>query len=84
MADNNKAPVDAVGGTQEVGPWPSEVEEIVQGETYRREVVDSDGNRRELDVEVTEVSDVTDDAGDPTGGKVVARQFDDPTLDGGA
>jgi hypothetical protein len=78
-----KALVERVGGTQENGPWPEEIEEIVEGKAYRRPVTATDGSEQELKVNVTGVNDILDSDGQPTGGQVVAYQFDDPTLDGG-
>lgn len=78
-----RVPVSAVGGTQDNGPWPSDVEEIAAGEAYNRPVRLSDGSVQELTVTVTEINEILDEAGDPTGGYVVAFQYDDPTTGGG-
>lgn len=72
-----KAPVDKVGGSQENGPWPAEVEEIIEDKAYRRPVTVSDGSIREVEVLVTNIREV------PDGGRAVAYQFDDPTAGGG-
>lgn len=65
------APVDAVGGTRDEGPWPEDVEEIVEGDAYRREVTDTDGNAVEREVTIQEVREVTLPDGTPTGGYIV-------------
>lgn len=74
-----KAPVERVGGTQESGPWPEAVEEIVAGKAYRRPVTLSDGTTQEVQVDVTGVGDILADDGTPTGGATVTYQFEDPT-----
>jgi len=53
-----KAPVEKVGGPQEEGPWPANVEEIVAGESYDREL---DGTI--VSVTVTEVVEDTEQGG---------------------
>lgn len=79
-----KAPVDAVGGTQDRGPWPDGVEEIVEGEQYDRPVELSDGSTQTVTVTVTRVDQIVREDGTETDGYAVAYQFDDPTLGGGA
>lgn len=78
-----KAPVERVGGTQEEGPWPSEVEEIAEGKAYNRPVRLADESVQEVEVTVTSVVQMQDQFGNGTDGYAVAFQFDDPTLDGG-
>lgn len=78
-----KAPVDAVGGTQSKGPWPEDVEEIVEGDTHERPVELSDGTVQTLPVTVKRVEQVVRADGTETDGYVVAIEFDDPTVDGG-
>lgn len=80
----DRAPVSDVGGTQEDGPWPADVAEIVEGKAYRRPVTFADGTTGEVDVDVTGVNDILADDGTPTDGYAVTYQFDDPTLGGGA
>lgn len=70
-----KAPVEKVGGTQTNGPWPDEVDEIIEGKAYRRPV-QVDNQVVEREVTVTTIRDVMDDSGNPSGGKIVAFQFD--------
>lgn len=77
------APVDHVGGNQERGPWPADVEEIVESKAYRRPVRLSDGSTQEREVTVTGVNDILDEDGNPTTGYVLTFQYDDPTLGGG-
>lgn len=74
-----KAPVDAVGGTQEKGPWPADVEEIVEGNTYRRPVQLADGSVQELDVTVTGIVRHGLRADPDEDGYSVAIAYDDPT-----
>lgn len=78
----NKAPVDAVGGPQEQGPWPADVDEIVEGNSYRRPVQLADGSVQELEVTVTRVErfGLREDAKED--GYSVAYTYDDPTLGG--
>jgi hypothetical protein len=76
-------PVEEVGGTQDRGPWPAEMEKIVEGKAYRRPVQLADGSVQEAKVTITGIDDILADDGTPTGGKTVSFQFDDPTLDGG-
>lgn len=77
-----KAPVNDVGGRQDSGPWPSDVEEIVEGKAYRRPVRLADGTTQEVQATVTSIQQVTDSAGDPTTGYAVSYVYDDPTTDG--
>lgn len=77
-----KAPVEAVGGSRDNGPWPKDVDEIVQGETYKRRVELDDGSVQEVQVTVTEVVEIPGEAGGA--GYAVTFQYDDPTTDGGA
>lgn len=80
----NKAPVNAVGGTQSDGPWPSEVDEIVEGNSYTRSVRLSDGSVQDIQVTVTRIvrHGIREDSDED--GYSVAYQFTDPTLGGGA
>lgn len=59
----NQAPVDHVGGTQESGPWPEGVDEIVEGEQYDRIVTAEDGTEEVRTVTVTDVIQVADTDG---------------------
>lgn len=68
------APVDAVGGAQTEGPWPEGVEEIVEGEAYRREVVNENGDVVEREVTVTKVEQIVRPDGTETDGYIVAFQ----------
>lgn len=70
---SEKAPVDAVGGTQEEGPWPADVDEIVEGNSYVRQLV-VDGQVVEREVTVTSIQQVHRADGTPTDGYVVAFQ----------
>lgn len=79
----NKAPVDAVGGTQEGGPWPDGVDEIVEGNSYRRPVQLADGTTQELQVTVTKVIRHGFREDSEADGYSVSYQFDDPTTGGG-
>lgn len=78
-----RAPVDAVGGTQDDGPWPEGISEIVEGETYNRPVEVAPGDVRDLDVTVVEIVETVDDYGNHDGGYAVAIQYDDPTTENG-
>lgn len=78
-----KAPVDAVGGTQDQGPWPESIDEIVAGEQYDRLVKLDDGSTTTVPVTVTEVRQIRLPDGTPTDGYTVTIQYDDPTTDGG-
>lgn len=64
-----KVPVEKVGGTQDTGPWPSHVDEIVEGEQYDRPV-HFDGEDRTVTVTVTEDRETSD------GARIVSYQFD--------
>lgn len=70
-----RAPADAVGGPQESGPWPENVEEIVAGDTYGRTIPTPSG-----DASVQATVSRVDDLGE--GGYVVA--FTHASQDGGA
>lgn len=83
MPNVDKAPVDAVGGPQNDGPWPSEVEEIAKGKAYNRPVELSDGSVQEVEVTVTNLRQLVRADGTTTDGYAVTYQFDDPTLGGG-
>lgn len=78
-----KAPVEAVGGTVDTGPWPSEVDEIVEGNTYDRVIRLGDGSVTTAPVTVTRVENIVRKDGTATDGYVVAFSFDDPSLGGG-
>lgn len=69
-----KAPVDAVGGTRDHGPWPEGVEEIVEGEQYDRPVQLDDGTVEVRTVTVTKVEQIVRADGSETDGYVVSMQ----------
>lgn len=77
-----KAPVDAVGGTQADGPWPKDVEEIVEGNSYRRPVELADGTIQEVQVTVTQVVRHGLRADPDEDGYSVSYTYDDPTQGG--
>lgn len=83
MEPTEKAPVEAVGGVQDEGPWPVDVDEIQSGQAYNRLVELSDGTVQEVQAAVTEIKQIVRQDGTPTDGYVVMFTYDDPTLDGG-
>ena len=48
----NKAPIDDIGGPQDTGPWPTDVEEIAVDDRLKRPVTLSDGTQTEKEVQV--------------------------------
>jgi len=76
-----QAPVDKVGGPQDRGPWPVEVDEITTGKAYRRPVPTDAGPPVEVVAQITGINDILADDGQPTGGKIVRMQFEDPRGD---
>lgn len=78
-----KAPVDSVGGPQDEGPWPADIEEIAQDDRLKRPVELSDGSTQEVEVVVTNVQQIVRGDGTPTDGYAVAYQYSDPTPGGG-
>lgn len=79
--DVGNAPVHDVGGPQNDGPWPAEVEEIARGKAYNRPVVFGDGTRGTAEVVVEEIQQFVKD-GEKTDGYAVSYRFSDPTLGG--
>lgn len=79
----DKAPVKQVGGPQNKGPWPAEVEEIARGAAYNRPVELSDGSVQDVEVTITDLQQILDQQGNPTTGYSVSYQFNDPTSGGG-
>jgi hypothetical protein len=79
MPDNSKAPVDAVGGTQEAGPWPEHVDAIEEGGQYDREVELPDGSTEVRTVTVHEVNKLTPDRPDEEAGYAVRWTYDNTT-----
>lgn len=80
---DRKAPVDDVGGRQDSGPWPSDVQEIAEGKVYNRPVQVGEGQLVDLDVTVKSVDPIIRDDGTETDGYVVSYEYDDPTAGGG-
>lgn len=80
----NKAPVEAVGGPKDRGPWPADVTEIAENKAYNRPVRLSDGTTQDLQVTVANIHQILREDGTETDGYAIAYQFDDPTLGGGA
>jgi len=76
------APVTAVGGTQDDGPWPSEIEQIAEDDRLHRPVTFQDGSRDTVQVDVTDVQQIRRVNGTETDGYVVGYQYEDPTLGG--
>lgn len=74
-----QAPVEHVGGTQSDGPWPDGVEEIVEGNSYDRNVMLEDGTKQTVTVTVTRVEQIVRADGTETDGYVVSFSYDDPT-----
>lgn len=69
--DTDHAPVEAVGGTMESGPWPVDIDEIQVGETYERRV--SGGQTKQ--VEITAIRQIVDAQGNETDGYVVSYTY---------
>lgn len=76
----NAAPVDDVGGTQDVGPWPDSIEEIAVDDRLQRPVTLEDGTVEEREVVVTDLQQMIRDDGTETDGYTVAYQVSDPTI----
>lgn len=75
----DNAPVEKVGGPQDKGPWPSEVEEIATGKAYNRPVTMADGSVQSVQVTVKQIEQIVRE-GEPTDGYIVRSVFEDPTL----
>lgn len=67
-----KAPVDAVGGNRERGPWPKDVDEIVEGKQYDRPVQLDDGTVEVRTVTVKKVEQIVRPDGTETDGYIVS------------
>lgn len=70
---NDRIPVDRAGGVRESGPWPGDVDELVQGEQYDRPVSLPDEGERMETVEVMVMGEPEDaETGESDGGTIVA------------
>lgn len=72
----NSAPVEHVGGTRDDGPWPADVEEITEGESYNRDIVLEDGSTAQVNVTVTRVQQIVRDDGTTTDGYAIVYTAD--------
>jgi len=70
-----RAPVDDVGGTQDTGPWPTNLEEIAVDDRLQRPVRLEDGTTEVREIVITDVQQIIRDDGTPTDGYVVAHQY---------
>lgn len=71
----NSAPVDHVGGTQERGPWPVDVDQIEAGKTYQRTVSADNGDQKTVQATVTKIVQIVRPDGTETDGYVVTCEY---------
>lgn len=70
----NNAPVDAVGGPQDRGPWPDSIEEIAVDDRLTRPVTLEDGTTEDREVVVKDLHQIVRDDGSETDGFAVTYQ----------
>lgn len=67
-----RAPVHDIGGTQDGGPWPKEMEEIAVDERIQRPVQRGEGPPTEVEVRVTDIRQILRESGEETDGYVIS------------
>ena len=70
----DKAPVESVGGNQDSGPWPKELEEIAVDDRLKRPF-EEDGEVVEREVVIEGIDQIVRPDGTETDGYVVRSRF---------